>query len=264
MSLLTIVSDMMGRLGKTKPANVFANADPGVQQMISLLQDIGDELAERNFWQSLNIQGKITADGETHLFPLPNGGASAFSSGFSPGFGSSSQVMFGGLSPGLKLQSTLFPMIPVVGPVTNEQMNALRAFPVAPIQPVWRIIEGYFDFYPIPALGEVYNYNFYSSNWVLTAAGNWTGRWTADTDTSLIDEKILTRGLEWRYLASKGLDYAEAFRRYEDSINRADGRQDSNREVAMSQRPVTAQSSWPGLIPLYDGSDSEGSDFGYS
>ena len=231
MSLLTIVSDARSRLNLGTVSSVFSNEDLGVVQMMGLLQDIGDELAERNFWQRLNIAGTITGDGSTTLWTVP--------------------ADFSGLSPGLQFTSNLYPMFNLNGPVTNEELARLKAFPIAPIRPVWRIINNQIEFWPALQNGEIVTYNYYSPNWIYTVALTRVARWTADTDISLIDEKVLTRGLEWRWLAAKGFDYAEAFRRYEQSLDRADGRQDTGRIVTMASRPTYGDSVWPGVLPIY-------------
>jgi hypothetical protein len=207
LSLLSIVTNAMLRQNQAAPGVVFASTDTGVQQRITLLQDVGDELAERVTWQAENIAATIVCNGTQTLFPLP--------------------ADWGGLSEGEQFQSTLYPTFPVIGPVTNEQMATFKALPVSPLQPVWRIIQNQFEFYPAPAAGEVYTYNYYSTYWIKQVGGSTVAAWTADTDVSLIDEKTLTTGLEWRWLKSKGLDYAEEFRRFEMRIGRADGRDDS-------------------------------------
>lgn len=302
------------RLNQASVASVIASADTGVMQQMALLQDIGDELAERNFWQALDISatfagavlnltptGTLTSGSPevTGLSSVQNivlGGAvtgvgipagttvqtvsgtgltlsqNATASGLQTLSIVGAQSLFpfpagfGGLSPGLQFQSTAYPTIPVPGPVTDEAMATLKALPVVPLQPCWRVIDGQFEFYPPPATTEVYTFNFYSAFWIgvngstsATAAA-----FANDTDISLIDEKVLTSGLEWRWLAAKGLDYAEAFRRYEMRIARADGRQDKTREVSMSRRFSAPPGTWPGVLPIYDGSANEGADFGWN
>lgn len=231
MSLLTIISDARSRLNLGTVTTVFTSTDVGVQQMIGLLQDIGDELAERAFWQRLNIAGTLTGDGVTTLWTIP--------------------ANFGGLSAGLQFTSNLYPMFNLNGPVTNEELARLKAFPISPVRPVWRIINNQFEFWPALKTGELVTYNYYSPAWIYTVVTTRVTRWTADTDTSLIDEKVLTRGLEWRWLAAKGFDYAEAFRRYESSFDRAEGRDDDGRVVSMSGTPALADTTWPGIVPIF-------------
>lgn len=239
-----MVSAAMLRQNLSAPVNVFSNSDSGIVQRMALLQDVGDECAERVTWESLNVGATIACDGVTVLYPLPVG--------------------WGGLSEGEQLQSTLFPTFPMIGPVTNEEMAAFKALPVAPLQPIWRIIDGQFEFYPAPAAGEVYTYNYYSNLWIKTASGAMVAAFTADTDVSLIDEKVLTTGLEYRWLKSKGFDFTVELKRFEMRIARASGRDDDGREVDMSRRRIGGWNTWPGQIPIFDGSENEGSDFGFT
>ena len=231
MSLLTIVNNARLRTNQATTASVIGSSDTGVQQQLALVQDVGDELAERNFWQALDIGSSIAGDGVTTLFSPPTD--------------------FAGLSPGLQFQSTLYPTLPVIGPITDEEMAAFKAYPSVPLQPLWRVIQNQFEFYPAPAAGESLKYNYFSKNWVSLAAGGTASAWASDNDTSLIDEKLLTTGLEWRWLKAKGLDYAEEFRRYEMRLARADGRQDKTRVVRMTSRLVGGPDAWPGVFPLY-------------
>lgn len=231
MTLLTTISTAMVRQGQTAPATVIGNPDTGVVQRLALLQDVGDELAERVTWQRLNIPATIVGDGVATLFPLP--------------------ADWGGMSEGLQIQSTAYPLLRLIGPVTNEVMANFKAFPARPIQPIWRIIQNNFEFFPTPANTEIYRYNYYSTLWIKSAAGVAQAAWLADTDVSLIDEKTLVSGLEWRWLKSKGLDYSEEFRRFEMRISRAEGRDDDAREIAMSSRRFVGEGTWPADLPVY-------------
>jgi len=241
MSLLTMIQNAMLRQNQSATTSAIGSSDTGILQRIALLQDIGDELAERFTWQTLNTPASIVCNGVSTTFPLPSN--------------------WDGMSEGETMQSTAYPTLPVIGPITNEQMAAFKAYPVTPIQPVWRVIDGTFEFYPAPSASEVYKYNYYSSMWITSATGTPQSTFLADTDVSLIDEKVLTSGLEWRWLKSKGLDYAEEFRRYELRIGRAEGRSTSSREVAMSSRRYSTYPAWPGQFPVYGGSGETGLGF---
>jgi hypothetical protein len=230
MSLLQIITDACHRTNQTPPASAFSSTDLNIQQMVSLAQDIGDELSERYFWRNLNFGGSVTGDASTTEFTLP--------------------VDFGQMSPGMTITSSLYPLLPLRGPIDNEDLARLKALPAWPVRPVWRYIGGVIEFFPAPASGEVMTFNYYSANWVLLAdATTRAPRWTADTDTALVDEKVLTRGLIWRWLSVKGLEYAEEFRRYEMALDRAVGRDDTARMVPMSRGVNIVDDSWfPGII----------------
>lgn len=241
MSLLTIVNKFRLRKNMAQVASVFGNtADPGVAQMQELLQDVGDSIVERNFWQPLDIAFAIgPGDGVTTVWPFPTALQDTPASDFA------------GMSPGLQMQSTIFPLQPIIR-VTDEELAALKSFPVGPVRPVWHIIDNTFEFWPAMSVGETMTFNYYSPRWIQSV--NLVKRlyWSADTDISLIDEKVMTRGLEYRWLEAKGLAYGEAKQRFEDSFMRADGRQDTFREIRMSQVPIGGGQTWPGIIPVYD------------
>jgi len=55
--------------------------------------------------------------------------------------------------------------------------------------------------------------------WVKKEDGSFVYQVTADTDTILIDARVLKLGTKWRYLNAKGLTYAEIFRSCEVRIN---------------------------------------------
>lgn len=215
--------------GLPQPAQAVSSTDPTVIKFIAMAQDIGDELRERFFWRNLNIALQITGDGTTTLFALP-----------------SDWALF---SAGQRLFSTLYPTLPLYGPVTNENLAQMKSSPAFPTRPVWRVIGGTLEIWPALGAGEIVTGNYYSTNWVSNAAGlvRQPG-FLLDSDFSMIDEIVLRRGLISRWKQSKGLDYAEDFRRYEDSLNRAAGREDAERIVSMSARPLDLDGWFPGTV----------------
>lgn len=229
MSILSTLQLAMPICGLPQPAQAVSSSDPTVIKFVALAQDIGDELRERFFWRNLNIAGTLVGDGTTTLFALPADWAL--------------------LSPGQRLFSALFPTLPLYGPVTNEQLAQMKSSPSFPTRPVWRIIGSTMEIWPALAVGETVTFNYYSTNWVSNAAGavRQPG-FLLDSDFSMIDEIVLRRGLIWRWKASKGLDYAEDFRSYQMSLDRAAGREDAERFVNMSAKPLDVDGWFPGTV----------------
>lgn len=229
MSILTVIQTAMLRCGQTQPSQAVSNSDAAVQQFMSISIDIGQEMQERKYWSNLNIAATITGDGSTTLFALPTD--------------------WGGLSPGQKLFSNLYPTLPLYGPVTNETLAAMKASPAFPTRPVWRVVGGTMEIWPALGSGEVVSFNYYSVNWVSDSTGSTRKpTWTLDSDFCVMDERTLMRGIVWMWKQTKGLDYAEDFRRYELSLDRAVGREDTERIVAMSARPLDVDGWFPGQI----------------
>ncbi|MGY3527281.1 hypothetical protein ACVISU_000049 [Bradyrhizobium sp. USDA 4452] len=229
MSILSCLQQAMPLCGLPAPAQAVSSTDPNVQKFVQLAQDIGDELRERFFWRNLNIAGQITGDGSTTLFTLPGDWAE--------------------LSAGQQFFSSLYPTLPIYGPVTNEQLAQMKSAPSFPTRPVWRIIGGVLELWPAIGSGEIITFNYYSTNWVSNATGlQRQPTFLLDSDFSMIDELVLRRGLVWRWKQSKGLDYAEDFRRYEMSLNRASGREDAERIVRMASPALDLDGWFPGTI----------------
>ena len=61
-----------------------------------------------------------------------------------------------------------------------------------------------------------------------SAAGSAQSSFLADTDLTYLDDKLFPLGLRWRFLKSKGLDYAEDFRTYQGERNQRMARDGGN------------------------------------
>jgi hypothetical protein len=224
VTLLTIIQDAAVRCGwQLVPTSAIGNtgADAlNIQQMIAFAQDIGRDCMERANWTGLDHAGTITGDGTTTLFLLP-----ADWKRFNPG----------DKAPNSPLISSKYPLTPLFGPVNAEELNALKALPASTVRPVWRFIGHSIEIWPALTAGEIVTFNYFSSYWILAAnLVTRRKRWVADTDMSLIEEDVIMKGVIWKWLASKGLDYAEQFRGYELALMRTASQQMTERITSTS------------------------------
>lgn len=102
-----------------------------------------------------------------------------------------------------------------VGPVTNDRWQEIQAVGIGSLDPVWRLRGDTLLVHPIPTVSDSLAFEYYSNYWIENNAGTAKASFTADDDVSRIDEEVLTMGAVWRWLKSKGLDYAEERRDYE-------------------------------------------------
>lgn len=86
----------------------------------------------------------------------------------------------------------------------------------------WILLGGQMQFYPAP-VGTA-KFPYISKQWGRTVGGMAISAFTADTDEFLLDERLLTLGLIWRWLDQKGLQYSEALATYETALARAQAR----------------------------------------
>lgn len=234
MSLLSIVQGASLRCNLKSPSQAFTSTDDNVLQLVAFVQDSGRELVERANWVTLKKPFQVTGDGAATLFALPSDWMRLCPSDKSP-IGA--------------LVSLSRPTIPLVGPVGDEWLNQMKSLPAFPSYPVWRIIGRNLELWPAIASGEIVKTNYFSKNFVVSAAnGSYLAAFSSDNDTSLIEEDVLMKGAIWRWKRAKGLDYAEEFREYQLSLDRNSGQQDDGRCVSTSTIMQNGDNFWPGQI----------------
>lgn len=82
----------------------------------------------------------------------------------------------------------------------------------------WIILGGQLQFYPAPSAGATYPY---VSRWYARdEGGTLKAEFTADNDMFVLDERLLTLGLTWRWKAQKGAEYSEDLAAYEVQLAR--------------------------------------------
>jgi hypothetical protein len=103
------------------------------------------------------------------------------------------------------------------GPLNNEEWALAFGQPVTSTISQW--VQFRYDglhVFPAPTVAETLAYEYIINTPVLAVDGvTYKTAFTADTDTYLLDEELLVLGVVWRYLKTKGRDYAEALKDYE-------------------------------------------------
>jgi len=199
MSLLTLVQDVCRRISLARPNAVMSATDEQTQQLLGLANEEGQELAARFPWQALTQQSQFAT-------------VAAESQG--------SMTTLAGAGFGWILNDTIWNRSqrrPIFGPKTPANWQMLKAsFMNGPwIQ--YRIRGNEMLFLPTPAAGEDCYFEWQSKYWVISSTGN-AASYVDDADTSLLDERLLTLGVIWRWKAAKGLEYAEDFNKYERAL----------------------------------------------
>lgn len=218
-TLLTVVQEVARRLAIPSPTTVLGSTDFQVLQLYSLLQEGLDALSDRGRWEGLineatwvttatEDQGAITtlaSNGYRYLLP-----------------------------------ETLWDrteMLPLLGPVSPSEWQALKAIVLTGPRYSFRLRRGKFIVTPAPPAGHTWAFEYASENYILAADGTtYKKRFTLDTDTILLPEQIVEMDLRWRWKREKGLDYAEDFNTAERMIVNAIGRDGSKRVLFMDER----------------------------
>ena len=207
MSLLTIVQRVCERTGLPSPTAVFATADVQVTQLRALLEEEGNDLAARGSWQGLTFEASLTTiatEDQGAMTTIANNGFRSI------------------------MNDTIWDRtdrLPVLGPMSDQEWQAMKAVVVTGPRYRFRIRGGHLLVNPTPPSGHNWRFEYVSDNWILGIDGvTYKQYFTLDTDTVLLPENLLILGLRWRWLKAKGFEYAEEFRSYEWQVKNALGR----------------------------------------
>lgn len=206
MSALTIIQTVCKRLGLNSP-NTINSTDQQIIQMAALLNEEGQELAQRYAWQVLIKEATFTTVATETQTTLP--------SGFK-----------------YILNDTIWNRSldePLSGPQSPQSWQALKAQSFTGPYHQYRIQGNAIKFIPVPAAGMDCYYEYVSKNWCYSTTNVDNDAFTADDDAPYLDEQLLILGTIWRWKQAKGLEYAEDFAKYErrvvDAIARDGGRE---------------------------------------
>lgn len=206
MSCLTIVQNVCKRLGINAPTVVVASTDPQIIQLLALLNEEGQALAEETDWQALTLQATFTT------------------------VATETQTALTTAAPGCKfiINDTIWNRtlrMPVFGPDSPQLWQQQQAMYYAGPWNQYRIRGDSLIFVPVPTAGQLCYFEYVSKNWVTVASDSSTSAtFTADADTGKLDEQLLEMGLRWRWKHAKGLDYEADYEIYSKRVYNAKAR----------------------------------------
>lgn len=86
--------------------------------------------------------------------------------------------------------------------------------------------------------GKTIAYEYISKYWTEDSGSTAQQQFAADTDTSVLDEELLTLGLIWRFRKAKGLEWQSDLMEYQRQVKLAQARDGGSRTVQMSDRSI--------------------------
>lgn len=206
MSALSACQSALIRLIGKKPATVFSSTEQTVVEVADLVTEVATDIMQGHDWQALTKLYTITGDGTTTAFPLPDD--------------YDRMVLAQGVS---DANSWFWGYTNV--PDMDTWMMIQNGFYLGVVAPGWWILTGgQFQFQPPPASGAAAKLAYVSKNFAVgddTVAKSYFDK---DSDTFLLDDRLLTLGLIWRWRQQKRLEYAEDMQTYEIALSQAQAR----------------------------------------
>lgn len=227
MTILSICTDAVDRIAiSLSGTTVFSNTADTARQMRALANQEGKELMRRGSWQALTKETTfLSLAQETQTGAIP----SDFDHMLNETFYNRTR----------KRQ--------VTGPLSPTDWQAQKSIIATVLYDSYRIRGNSVLMIPVPPAGDTYAFEYISKNFVLDNASTPKAAFTVDTDTSILDEELITLGVIWRFLKAKGFDYSEAFRTYELQVSQALARDGSKRTINFAQQVNYGRPRYPGV-----------------
>lgn len=226
MSLLSIVTEVCGRLSLAIPTAVVGSTDGQVIQLLALANVAGRELAQSYDWQAITEE-------KTFVTVAAIAQPAAFAADFDHFIANSA------------FNRTT--RRPVNGPLTSAQWQAVMAQPqLNTVFLVYNERQGSFNFSPAPPAGQTIAYAYVSLDWAKSATGTPQASFLADTDTSYLDETLIADSLVWRFLRAKGLSYAEEMTTYERNLEQQQARDGGSTMLSVVPQAINLNR---GMVP---------------
>lgn len=211
MTLLTTVQRFCERTNLSSPSTVIGSTDPQVTQIKALLEEIGIDLNSRFTWNTTTFQTTHTTTATEDQGALT--------------------TIVGAGWEYLK-NMTIWDRslrLPVLGPLSGVDWQALKAVVVNGPQYQFRILNDHLLVNPVPPAGDTWAFEYGSKYWIRDPDGSTLKEYfDDDDDTMLIPEALCLMGLRAWWKKEKGLEYAEDMRMFEaqamDAANRDGGK----------------------------------------
>ena len=195
MAICDVITDVCLAVGVAAPGGSMfptSPADRTKAEMISLANEMAQRIAcNTRDWTALRQFAMITSDGVLDEYPLPTNYHRMLKSG----------QVYRGVS---KLPMRF----------VNDADDWLRTEDQVSGQGDWMLRGRVLMVRPVSEFGTSYRFPYIANTCV---SGDQT-RFLSDTDTFMLDERLLKLGMIWQWKAQKGGSYIEDMQNYEDAL----------------------------------------------
>ena len=200
MTLLTICQDAAKLIGIPSPNAVTSSTDTSVIQLLSCANEEGKSLVQSYPWNVIVKEGSFTT-------------AAAESQGamttIATDFGRFSNNTMWNRTTNRKYY----------GPITDSEWQRLKATVSSGVTNYFRIRGNLLIIQPNPTASQSVFFEYISKNWVIASGSSANAdKFSGDSQTSVLEEDLITLGVVWRFLKIKGLPYEQQYVEYQTRL----------------------------------------------
>lgn len=206
LTLLEIVQQVVGEISSdiATPTAITSSQDQTVVQLFRLCNRVGMDLIREYEWRRLVTEVTFATANGTADYDLPSD--------------------FDRMVPATHYDRTNF--WKNSGPKSSQAWQFLNAG-ITTLGPQfrWRLYQNKIRLYTTPTSAYTMAYEYVSNLWVLATGGAvpTKQRFSADTDTCVFPDDVMTLGLKYQWYRAKGLDYEQAFAEFRRAVDTSKG-----------------------------------------
>lgn len=233
MSLLSVVRQVCPVVGVLQPTSVFSGlaSNRTMQEMLTIANEMAQRIAtDYRDWTALRKPWTLPGDGMAASFNLPADYRRMQKDGHV-----------------WRSTDTKQPMRFI--PNTDEWFQR-RAAQETDAWGEWTLYGGQIHIHPVMPLGTSARFTYLHKNCIALATGGVNDEFMNDTDSFVLNERVLRLGMIWDWKAKKGSPYAEDLSTFEDAIRTAMG-YDSPAPILIDSMPTSAYAkvAYPWQLP---------------
>lgn len=198
MTLLTMLNGVADECGVARPQTVIAGTDATTRRLLTMANREGRSLAKLD-WPVLRKEKTFTSTAaETQTSAVPSDWSRFTDRTFW------NRTLTQALS----------------GPLSPQEWQAAKALTNANVNSfTYRGVDILIT--PNPTAGQTMAYEYFSKNWCQSSGAVGQVVWTADTDTGILDEDLMARGVTWRFKKASGMEWVADFNDYMKEVRMA-------------------------------------------
>lgn len=216
------------RLVGYRPSSFFSSNDQLAVELCDLVNEVAQDIVASHEWQGLTRIHEIVPDGGTS-YPRP--------------------ADYGRMLVGTEIDHSHAPLWGYYHAATMGEFVAMRERNWPNYPGVWALFEDRFNFAPAPTGVGIFPY--ISKNYAIASgSGDKKPEFTADSDTFVLPERLLTLGLVWRWRENKKLDFTGDQEAFMKAISEESGKDKGSRPIfkRRSSRIAGIYRAWDGTL----------------
>lgn len=227
MTILSACQDAIARLVARRPSSVFASDDEICVEIASLSNEAATDIMKAHDWQALTKLKIITGDGATGAWPLPDD--------------------YDRMVNGQDVHSGTWTYMRYMNAGTLDRWQDLNALLPAIPPGYWIILLDKINFLPVIGSSDDARFYYVSNQYAVGADGIPKFAFNRDDDNFVLDDRLLTLALIWRWKSMKGMDYQEDIRNSDIALSQAMARDHGSRVIRSGSRMrgMNTRLGWP-------------------